>query len=71
MESDKRWILFDDKKPENGDRVIFGTNHISDEKDRLCRPMVMAGWYMDGFYSYLTKQKLTAKYWMPMPVLNN
>lgn len=71
MESDERWILFKEKKPENGDHIIFGKNNISDLQNRLCKPMVMAGWYMDGFYSYLTKDKLTATHWMPMPVLRN
>jgi len=65
------WIEVDKKLPSNGDAVIFGANNISDLQNRLCKPMVMAGWYMNGFYSYLTKEKLKATHWMPMPILKN
>jgi hypothetical protein len=70
--SDERWINVKHKLPKDGDHIIFGANNICDMQDRLCKPMVMAGWFMAGrFYSYLTKETLRANFWMPMPILNN
>ena len=69
---DEKWISIKDKLPKDGDHIIFGANNVCDMQDRLCKPMVMAGWFMGGkFYSYLTKEVLKPNFWMSMPVLTN
>lgn len=69
---DERWINVKDILPNDGDSIIFGANNICDMQERLCKPMVTAGWFMGGmFYSYLTKESLKANFWMPMPILTN
>lgn len=66
------WIKVADHLPSEGDKVIFGANNITDMQNRLCKPMTMAGWFSGGnFYSWLTKEKLKATHWMPMPILRN
>lgn len=72
MEQDERWLLFSEEKPNEGQSVIFGSNHINDMMGRLCKPMVSTGFYCKGkFVSWMTGDKFTATHWMPMPILRN
>lgn len=67
----QEWISVEDRLPESMSDVIFAANDICSPNGKLLAPMTSAGWYNNGFYSWLSKEKLKATHWLPMPVIKN